>query len=217
MCAKPHISDFAEWIEEPFFRTSLKTGILSDCRLRLSCRRFSPLIQTDTSNLLWDFLKEPCLALKRCDVAADPILATNPLAASLRCCICIFNRSEWEEEVWRWRGNEKKPAALSPLILYAHVYRRVSLRLPVEGWRWDSQWALIFFFSATQPCCVQSRWHNQLMNMLSAEDRRIGENWWHARRQDTQQRASVHIWSVFVLADGRLKSSVAPRCIFFGF
>lgn len=72
---------------------------------------FSP---ADTPDLLWEFLKKPCLALKCCDVAADPILATNPLAASCAAVSAYLTGASGKEGLGK--KTKKELIALSKLL-----------------------------------------------------------------------------------------------------
>lgn len=89
----------------------------------------------------------------------------------MRCCIWIFNRRQRVKEEGGGKRRGKELTALSQLILKAYIYwlrffdrRKLGLKMNLKVS------PPLSFLVRDSPCCVQSRWGNQLMNMLSVKD-----------------------------------------------
>lgn len=78
----------------------------------------------DTPDLLWEFLKKPCLALTlwRCHW---PNSCNEPTSSLVCCCICIFNRSEWEGGF----GGEKQKKELIALAVVWDFNCKLGLKM----------------------------------------------------------------------------------------
>lgn len=87
---------------------------------QFSCRQFSS--PPEVSDLRWEFLKKPCLALKRCDVAADPILATNPRAASCAAVSAYLTGGSGKEGVGKEGKETRCPFSARPQSLDVLTY-----------------------------------------------------------------------------------------------